>query len=267
MMPSAPSRTRYSILGLSFCVAFVMYLDRACIATTTPAMMREFGVDKVVIGWAIAQFNLSYSLFQIPGGWLADRYGSRLVLTGAIVWWSLFTAGTGLAWSIVLLGVMRALFGAGEAAAWPAAARALGRWLPDSQRGFGQGFQHSGSRLGAALAPAIVAYLLLTRDWREGFYILGASGSLIAIAWSVYSCDSPRDHPGVNQAELELLGKRRPLAQKRVVPWSRIVRSRDLWLLSSLYFCYGWVLWMYMTWLPTYLTEERHFSGIKVGLG
>src|SRR5690606_34742355 len=157
-----------------------------------------------------------------------------------------FTAGTGLAWGAGSLAVMRGLFGMGEAAAWPSASRALGRWLPASQRAFGQGFQHAGSRFGAALAPATVVYLVAWWGWRQVFYIFGAIGIVIAVVWHSYFRDLPRDHSGVNEAELALLGGAKAPAPKKVVPWGRILRSRDLWFLSALYFCYGWVLWMYL---------------------
>jgi sugar phosphate permease len=266
-MQSGPSRVRYYILILSSVVALVMFLDRAFIGTATPSIMLEFGMDKISMGWSASAFNWAYALFQIPGGWMADRFGSRIVLAGAITWWSLFTAGTGLAWGAGSLAIMRGLFGMGEAAAWPSASRALGRWLPPSQRAFGQGFQHAGSRFGAALAPTTVAYVMAWWGWRQVFYIFGAIGIGVAAAWHFYYRDLPRDHSGVNQAELELLGGAKSPLPKRAVPWRRILRSSDLWFLSILYFCYGWVLWMYLQWLPTYLSEVRHFSGIKMGLG
>lgn len=266
-MQTAPSRARYYVLCLSFIVAFVMYMDRACMGTATPMIMREFGLDKIAMGWSVSAFNFTYSLFQVPGGWLADRFGSRIVLSAAIVWWSMFTAATGLAWNAGSLAFMRGLFGAGEAAAWPSASRALVRWLPSSQRGFGQGFQHSGARFGAALSPVTVVYLVTWWGWRAVFYIFGLGGIVVALMWYLYYRDLPRDHKGVNAAELELLGGTKPPPEKRAVPWRRILRSGDLWFLSALYFCYGWVFWMYLQWLPTYLLEVRHFSDIKMGLG
>ena len=136
------------MLVLSFIVGLVMFLDRACIGTATPSIMRDFHLSKIAMGWSVSAFNWTYALFQVPGGWLADRFGSRIVLTAAIVWWSVFTAATGAAGGAASLAITRALFGMGEAAAWPAASRSLLRWLPPEQRAFGQGFQHSGSRLG-----------------------------------------------------------------------------------------------------------------------
>jgi sugar phosphate permease len=268
LAPQRPSRARYYVLCLSFVVGMVMYLDRSCMGTVTPLIMREFGIDKITMGWSVSAFNLTYALFQIPGGWLADRFGSRIVLACAITWWSMFTAGTGVAFSAGSLAVMRALFGMGEAAAWPAASRSLLRWLPVRQRAFGQGFQHAGARLGAAFAPAIVVVVTGHFGWRTVFYLFGSAGILIAIAWFVYYRDFPQDHSGTNQAELALLEEslRAHPKTRAAVPWRRILRSRNLLCLSLMYFCYGWVFWMYVQWLPTYLADVRHFAEFKMGI-
>jgi sugar phosphate permease len=265
---TAPTRARYYVLVLSFLVGLVMFLDRAAMGAATPTIMREFGLDKITMGWSASAFNWTYALFQVPGGWLADRFGSRIVLSAAIAWWSLFTAGTGLAFSATSLAVMRGLFGLGEAAAWPSASRSLLRWLPSRQRAFGQGFQHSGARLGAAFAPTLVVSLLVLVGWRGVFYSFGAAGILVSLWWYLYYRDFPQDHRGVNQAELALMDNAaRPRAARPAVPWGRILRSRDLLFLSLMYLCYGWVFWMYLTWLPTYLVEVRHFAELKMGLG
>ncbi len=113
-----PTRIRYYVLGLSFIVGLVMFLDRACMGTATPMIMREFGLDKITMGWSVSAFNWTYALFQVPGGWLADRFGSRIVLAAAITWWSIFTAGTGVAFSAMSLAVMRGLFGMGAPGFW-----------------------------------------------------------------------------------------------------------------------------------------------------
>jgi MFS family permease len=265
----AATRVRYQVLGLTFLMAFLMYMERGAIGAVAPSIMREFRINKITMGWCVSAFNWSYALFQVPGGWMADRFGSRIVLAGAIAWWSAFTAGTGLSFSAISLAITRFLFGAGEAAAFPAGSRALVRWLPAEQRAFGQGFQHSGSRLGAALAPAIVVPLMAVFGWRWVFYILGAAGVLWAVVWYAYYRNYPGEHPQTNAAEVELLTRSasgtRP-ASKRSVPWRRILRSRDLWYLSVVYFCYGWVIWLYLAWFPTYLREARHFSALKSGL-
>ncbi|HYP15034.1 MAG TPA: MFS transporter [Bryobacteraceae bacterium] len=266
---AVPTNVRYKVLNLTFVLAFIMYLDRVCMGTTAPTIMKEFGLDKVTMGWSASAFNWAYAMFQVPAGWMADRYGPRAVLAGALVWWSLFTAATGMSFNALSLAVTRFFFGMGEAAAFPASSRAVVRWLPLERRAVGQGFQHAGSRLGAALAPAIVVALMVRYDWRSVFFIFGAIGVFFAIVWYVYYRNYPEDHAGVNSAELELLrssgfsGK----AARTNVPWRIILRSRDLWFLSAMYFCYGWVLWMYLFWFPTYLVEARNFSTARMGLG
>jgi sugar phosphate permease len=254
------------VLGLTFVVAFVMYIDRAVVGTATPAIMREFGLTKVTMGWSASAFNWSYALLQVPGGWLADTFGPRLVLAGAMAWWSIFTAATGLASGAMSLAITRGLFGAGEAAAFPAASRALGPWLPESRRAFGQGFQHAGSRFGAAIAPALVVSMMVFFSWRVVFYLLGGVGVLGALLWYGYYRNLPSEHSGVNAEELRTLPPPKEFQVKAAVPWRVILHSRDLWCLSVMYFCYGWVLWMYLTWLPTYLSEARSFTQLRIGI-
>lgn len=263
------SRVRYEVLGMSFLMAFLMYMERGAIGAAAPSIMREFHVDKIAMGWAISAFSWSYALCQIPGGWMADRFGPRAVLAIAMAWWSIFTAATVLSFNAVSLAATRLLFGAGEAAAFPAGSRALVRWLPLKRRAFGQGFQHSGARFGAAVAPAVVVYLIAASGWRTVFYIFGAVGIAWALAWYGLYRNTPADHPRVDAAGLALL----PVPQiparsgwKRAVPWRRILRNRDLRRLSTVYFCYGFVLWLYLAWFPTYLKEARHFTGLKAGL-
>ena len=265
---AAPSHTRYNVLLLTFCITFMMYVDRAVMGSATPAIMDQFHLTKIGMGWSTSAFNWSYALFQVPGGWLADRYGPRLVLACALAWWSIFTSVTGLSYSAVSLAVARFFFGVGEAAAFPSSSRALVRWLPVSQRAFGQGFQHAGSRFGAALAPLIVMLLIARLNWQSVFYLLGATGVIWAVIWYYYYRDDPRQHPAVNAAEIEHIGLALvpPRPVNTAVPWACILASRDLWYLSAMYFCYGWVLWLYLQWLPTYFIEARHFTAIKTGL-
>jgi MFS family permease len=267
--PPPATRVRYRVLGLTCLMAFMMYMERGAIGAVAPAIMREFHVDKISMGWAVSAFNWSYALFQVPGGWMADRFGPRIILAAAMAWWSVFTAATGFTFSASSLATTRFLFGMGEAAAFPAGSRALVRWLPVRRRAFGQGFQHSGSRLGAALAPALVVTLTALSGWRPVFYIFGAVGIVWAVVWYAYYRDYPREHAGINAEELAILGpagSRPPSAARPAVPWGLILRSRDLWYLSTIYFCYGWVLWLYLAWFPTYLREARHFTRLGMGL-
>ena len=212
-----PTTIRYRVLLLTFALAFIMYLDRTCMGLAAPTIMKEFHLDKVTMGWSASAFNAAYAMFQIPAGWMADRFGPRIVLAAALAWWSIFTAATGLSYNALSLAVTRFLFGAGEAAAFPASSRAIVRWLPVRQRAFGQGFQHAGSRLGAALAPTFVVFSIAMWSWQQMFFILGGVGVIGAVVWYWAYRNYPHEHSGVNAAELELLdqanaARRNPLA-------------------------------------------------------
>src|SRR6266446_5555062 len=195
----APSNIRYKVLSLTFLVAFIMYMDRVCMVTAAPAIMREFGLDKISMGWSVSAFNWAYAIFQVPAGWMADRFGPRVILTVALAWWSVFTAATGASFGAISLTATRFLFGIGEAAAFPASSRAVVRWLPVEQRGFGQGVQHAGSRLGAAIAPALVVLLLYKISCRWNFYRLGSVEAVLAFVWYAYYRNRPEEHPSVSQ--------------------------------------------------------------------
>ena len=257
---------RHVVLGITFIIAFIMYIDRSVMGAATPAIMAEFGLDKIAMGWTSSAFNWSYAVLQMPGGWLADRYGPRIVLAMAIAWWSLFTAATGLASGVTSLALARGFFGAGEAAAFPSASRSLVPWLPAGQRAWGQGFQHAGARLGGAVGPALVMLMMTRFQWRTVFYLLGVFGFVWAVIWYAYYRDSPAEHRGTNAAERRLLPPPITTARKSV-PWRLILRSRDIWALCAMYFCYGFVLWIYLQWLPTYLIEARQLNALRVGIG
>ncbi len=269
MRNMAASRVRHWVLLLTFLTSFIMYMDRVCMGSAAPSIMAEFHISKVTMGGAASAFNWAYALFQVPGGWMADRFGPRIVLAGAMAWWSLFTMGTGFSFSASSLAVTQWFFGMGEAAAFPAASRALVRWLPSSRRAFGQGFQHAGSRLGAAVTPPLVIYLIRNLGWHWVFYIMGIVGIPWAVLWYLYYRNYPQQHRGVNEQELEILGAAGSAGKPKAavkVPWRRILHSSNLWALCSMYFCYGWVLWVYLFWFPTYLVEARHFSRAQLGL-
>src|ERR1700758_3925312 len=158
---TSPSKGRWYILLLISVMYLITYLDRVNISTAAPEIIKEFGFDKVTMGVIFSAFLWSYALFQVPGGWLSDKFGPRKVLTGVVTFWSVMTAATGLATGATSFKIVRFLFGVGEAGAFPGATRAMQLWYPRSERGFVQGITHSASRLGAAIAPPIVLAIML----------------------------------------------------------------------------------------------------------
>src|SRR6516225_7232164 len=166
---------RWYILGLICLMYLITYLDRVNISTAAPVISKEFGFDKITMGVIFSAFVWAYALFQVPGGWLNDRFGARSVLATIVTYWSVMTAATAAATGALSFIVIRFLFGVGEAGAFPGATRGMQLWYPRSERGFVQGITHSASRLGAAIAPPLVVLIITNLGWRSVFYICGAA--------------------------------------------------------------------------------------------
>jgi sugar phosphate permease len=269
-----PSRGRWYVLLLISVMYLITYLDRVNISTAAPQISKEFGFDKVTMGIIFSAFVWAYALFQVPGGWLSDRFGARKVLTGVVAYWSIMTAATAAAFGSGSFIAIRFLFGIGEAGAFPGATRAMQLWYPRRERGLVQGVTHSASRLGAAIAPPIVVLLMTTLGWRSVFYICGAVGLLWSLWWSLSYRNLPEEHGLVNRAELETIRGRGPggeinpppIEKQTNVPWSTLLGSGNMWAIMFAYFTYVYCLWIFLSWLPSYLIEVRHFTLIKVGI-
>jgi ACS family glucarate transporter-like MFS transporter len=260
------SRARHVVVGLTLGLIAVAYLDRVCIATAAPVIRAELGFDEEQMGLVFSAFTLAYALFEVPSGYLADRFGPRLALTRIVLWWSVMTAATGLAAGLGSLLGLRFLFGIGEAGAFPATARVYARWLPPPERGAAFGLViATGAVSGAATMP-LVGWLLGVVGWRVAFALFGCVGVVWAAAWWLYFRDDPRDHSGVGPDEVLLIGAGAPeVAPHGPVPWGLILRSRSLLTLCGMYVCaiYGW--YFYLTWLPTYLLQGRGFDLRRAG--
>jgi sugar phosphate permease len=252
----------------------ITYLDRVNISTAAPLISKEFGFSKVTMGVIFSAFVWAYAIFQVPGGWLSDRFGPRGVLAAVVGYWSLMTVATAAAFSSASFIVVRFLFGVGEAGAFPGATRAMQLWYPRQERGFVQGVTHSASRLGAAIAPPLVVLIMTSIGWRWVFYLCGAVGFVWSIWWYLSYRNLPEDHGLVNRAELESIrGTNQkgelnpPPVEKRLkVPWGTLLGSPNMWAVMCAYFTYVYCLWIFLSWLPSYLVEARHFTLLKVGL-
>jgi MFS family permease len=220
-------------------------------------------------------FTLAYSVFEVPSGWLGDVRGPRKVLTRIVVWWSGFTMLTGAATGLRSLIVIRFLFGAGEAGAFPNMARAFAHWFPARERGQANGVLFLGSRIGGALSAPLALLLIQRIGWRQSFVVFGAIGLFWAAAWYRWFRDSPTEHPEVNTEEVAWIadaaaGHGRPgLAEVPLVrptPWRAMLGSRNLYAICAMYFAFGYGLYFYFTWLPTYLIKELGFSALQGGI-
>ena len=252
------------MLSLALAAMAVAYLDRVCISIAAPSIQSELALSDAQMGYVFSAFTLAYALFEVPGGWLADRFGARAMLTRIVLWWSAMTAATGAATGFASLVTLRGFFGMGEAGVMPSITRAFGRWLPVRERGRAFGLTIMAGALGGAAAQPLVAALLERLSWRRAFPILGAVGLVWAALWFGWFRDDPRQHRSVNAAELAEIGGS-PRVPHRAVPWRALLRSRHLVALCGMYFgaIYGW--YFYLTWLPTYLLRARGFELRTVG--
>lgn len=262
-----PTRARHVVLWLTVLAYLITYMDRVVIATAAPVIEKEYGFSPVTMGWIFASFSIAYALFQIPGGWLGDRFGPRRALTGVVLWWSTFTAATAMTWSAGSMMVCRFLFGMGEAGAFPIATRSLSRWMLPSERGWAQGVTHAGARLGGAVTPVFVALLIVQFGWRMPFLAFAVLGVAWAALWFWYYRDTPREHASVNAAELEMIEGALGAGRARVsVPWRHLLANSQLWVLSAMYFCYAYCINIFLTWFPKYLHDARGFDIALMGL-
>jgi len=266
------SRVRYRVLAFAFALAVVTYLDRVCISAAAPFIMSDLRLTMLQMSLVLSAFTLAYSLFEVPSGWRGDVAGARRVLTRIVLWWSAFTVLTGAAWSLRSLVAIRFLFGAGEAGAFPNIQRAFSRWFPARERGRANGVLFLGSRVGGALAPGLAILLIAHGGWRASFVAFGALGVIWAVAWHGWYRDLPADHPAVDGSERAWIeqdtaaGPTAAPAEHAGVPWPRLLASPNLYAICGMYFTYGYGLYFYFTWLPTYLIRGLGFSARAGGL-
>lgn len=253
------------MLGFAFALTAITYLDRICISAAAPYMMQDLGLTVLQMSAVFSAFTLSYSLFEIPSGWLGDVIGPRRVLMRIVVWWSVFTMATGLAQGFRSLLLVRFLFGAGEAGAFPNLSRSLSHWFPVRERGRATGVMLLGSRIGGMLSAPLALFCIAQWGWRITFGLFGSIGIVWAVAWYAWYRDRPEDHPAITPAEVAWIQQDGGPPGRYATPWAAIFRSRNLYAIGLMYFAFGYGLYFYFTWLPTYLISVLGFSTLAGG--
>ncbi len=262
-----PSRVRFRVLGLLGLLTAILYLDRVCISQALPAIQSDLRLSNTQMGFVLAAFMLAYGLFEVPTGRWGDRFGARRVLARIAIWWSAFTILTGVCWDLASLLVVRFLFGAGEAGAYPNIARVIARWYPAQERGRVQGLLTFTALIGATAAPVLAGYLIAFVGWRPTFAIFGMTGLFWALAFRSRFRDDPAEHPFVNAAERDLIRPpgTSPGATHERIPWGAVVRSRTIWLLGLSMTCSAFNSYLYYSWFPKYLQAARDVGPVEAG--
>ena len=254
------------VLGLLCVMYLITYVDRVNISTSASSIRQELGLTNSQLGFVLSAFGYPYLVFQVFGGWIGDRFGPRRTLFLCGLVWAAATILTGFSGGIIGLFLCRVLVGVGEGATFPVATRAMQDWTPVGRRGFAQGLTHAFSRLGNAITPPIVAWLIAVVAWRGSFVVLGGCSLLWVMTWFWYFRDIPAEHPAITREELEMLpnhGAPTTIVRPNV-PWGAL--TRRMVPVTIVYFCYGWTLWLYLTWMPSYLLNQYKFDLKKSAL-
>jgi ACS family glucarate transporter-like MFS transporter len=268
-MDSASTHARYRVVALATGLGMITYLDRACIATLAPGIVRDLGLSTVQMGYVFTVFQLAYALFEIPTAWWADRRGTRSVLSRIVLWWSCLTAATGAALNYPMLLGIRFLFGMGEAGAWPCVARTFSRWIPVRERGRVQGVFFAGAHLVGGLTPALVLWLLNFLTWRAIFVCFGVVGLLWVAIWHTWFRNDPSQHSAVNAEELQAIVSDRPPDCGHSAGWEywgRLARNRNMIAMCVMYIPNCMIFYFCITWLPTYLKQRHGFDATSLGI-
>jgi len=269
---SAPTSIRHRIIGVTMLMAFILYLDRICMGEIVKSVSfnSELHLTRDQIGSILSSFFFAYALLQVPAGWASDRFGARPMLTLYIVLWSLFTMMTGFMSSFGGLLIARLLCGVSEAGAYPTSMALIRKWIPLTGRARASGMVALGGRIGGTIAPFLTIWMIVTMgSWRMSLWINGAVGLVIAaIFWRVVR-SNPREHPQINAAEIALIGtpdNERPLSARELKSaLLSFTKSTSLWCNSAAQMLQNIGWGFLVTWLPTYLVEERHVGEIEGG--
>jgi MFS family permease len=248
----------HGVLAMLCLMYFITYVDRVNVSTAAVAFKQELSLSNTQVGFVFSAFAYPYFVFQIIGGWFSDRFGARRTLLVCGVVWAAATVLTGFAGGLASMLAARVMLGLGEGATFPAATHAMSRWTPASQRGFAQGITHAFARIGNAITPPIVAWLMVALTWRGSFFVLGAASLLWTIVWALYFRDDPKTHPAITRRELDSLPAYSDGKARKPVPWARLIRRMAP--VTLVYFCYGWTLWLFLSWIPLYFLQQHNMD-------
>jgi len=251
-------RATTRVLFLLCAMYFITYIDRVNVSTAASQFGAELGLSHTQIGFVFSAFAYPYLIFQIIGGWVGDRFGPRRTLAVCGVIWAGATVMTGLAGGFTSLILARLLLGLGEGATFPTATRAMSNWMPADKRGLAQGTTHAASRIGNAVAPPLIVWMMVATSWRGAFIITGLISFMWAIVWIWYFRDDPRQHSQITSEETVTLSSYSGIKERSPVPWRALLGRMAP--VTAVYFCYGWVLWLFLGWIPQYFLHNYHMQ-------
>ena len=262
------TRKRFFLAFWLFVLSAISFLDRTNISIAGLQISSEYGLGNQRLGWIFSAFLVGYAGFQVPAGWLASRFGPRLIITLGLMWWGVATALTtlippGISQAMLLLIGIRFALGAGEAVIYPSATQFVARWVPEQERGFINGLIFAGVGAGSGLTPPVLAWFIVHHGWRSGFWFSAVIGVIAGIVWWWFARDTPEEDPKVSRSELNIIRQGIPgrgTSARVVISWRAILTRRDLPALIIAYFAYGYTAWIFFSWFFLYMAQVRGFN-------
>jgi MFS transporter, ACS family, glucarate transporter len=252
---------RFRVLVLLCSLTTLTYLDRICISLVGVRLKTDLHLNNEQFGWVVAAFALAYAVFEIPSGMLGDRIGPRKIFIRIVLWWSLFTALTGMVNGLIALIIVRFLFGVGESGVYPNSMLVVSRWFPLNETGKALSWVGIGSQIGSAIAPLIIVPIAALYGWRMPCFVIGSIG--LVWVWICYGWfqDFPALMKNISPREKQMIESScRYDKRQQLVHWKLIFRNSTLWPLMLMYFCVQWANYFFVAWMPVYLQEGRGFS-------
>lgn len=277
------TRVRYLILTMLFLATTINFADRATMAIAGPELKKLFNLSPVEMGYLFSAFAWSYMIAQMPGGWLLDRFGSKITYFCSIVLWSTFTLLQGTVGfltggaAVAVLFILRLLVGAAEAPSFPGNSRLTSAWFPTAERGTAVAVFNAAQYFATVLFAPLMGWLVHSYGWQSVFYVMGGLGIVVGAVWTrtVYA---PKDHPLVNQAELDYIeaggalvgldNSKSTAARQRIDAWQCIKEMLGSRMLLGIYigqYSISTLTYFFLTWFPVYLVQERHMTILKAG--
>ena len=259
---------RYKMVFGTFMLALIVLFDRILMSVAKDPVAESLSLSDTQMGWVMSIFALGYALFQAPAGLMADKFGPRKILTAVVTLWSFFTALTGAVWNYGVLLIVRFLFGAGEAGAFPGMARSIYNWIPLQERGIVNGINFSGGRIGAAIALPIVAWLIEATGWRMTFVIMGSVGIVWGVFWYIWFRDDPEDHASMTKEEATYIQENSNKATENEdgkITMGSLFKSKTMWLLMGQYFASNFTFFFCLTWLFPHIKAKYNLDAVEAG--
>ncbi|HWR42853.1 MFS transporter [Sporomusa sp.] len=264
-MSSGVGNKRWQIIGMLTLCYMILYMDRSCMSMAGPAMMKHFNWTATQFGLVSTAFFIGYACTQLPGGWLADRFGGGKVVMFGALWWSLFVFLTPYGSTLGLMVFIRIAMGWGEGVSLPAMTSIIAQWVPQKESGFAQGLSIMGVALGIAVTMPLSAWIIKNWGWQMVFYSFAFIAPAWVLFWWKYGKDKPEQHPAISKEEIEYIradqgGSVDDSGQAVTLTSKDIFSTLSVWTGAISFFCTNYLFYLFMTWLPVYFVRGRGFE-------